>query len=283
MSSFPTAADESSASTGGSKDTTPVICPESSSESENWLHKIFHTHAGWDKVNAEIKAASKLHECITGDVLTGDTHAPNASNVTVVFIHSYPVKGIKRMMELNLTGDGLDNYSVGKVFDDIVTMLKDSYDMSHDEAVACVKNSIAMMDSIPAVADWDWRSHKSKKISFHSLIEAGLRQRMSIIIIDALKKLPSLKTIVGLGEEAAAMLALIAQNEDLSKLITQKEKLPHGMRLRHGFANDEEVKRYLGAIDMTCAVLTGQSPRGLNDLNMGKYVAIAIRRYQHSF
>eukprot|EP00984_Skeletonema_dohrnii_P015202 scaffold6516_cov68-Skeletonema_dohrnii-CCMP3373.AAC.3 len=252
----------------------------SQKEPVSWcLQDSFIDHKGWQEAKSTVEKFSKDCEYFRGDVLPGDSHARDASEIKVVVLKSFPV-ALERVMQKNVTKDGLENKSLDQIFGNTVTRLKedDGYGMSHDEAVDLAFSHIAFVDAIAAVGDWDLRVNTLKKGYFEKLTEElGLRKLMSIIIIDVLKMLPNLEKIYAMGAEGFIMLDLI--RSEFPDQITQEEMIMHGMQLSNGWANEDQATRYLDAIDEIAAILSGKDAKGfMNREHKEKYVTIVKDR-----
>jgi hypothetical protein len=198
---------------------------------------------------------------MTSKLLPPDTYTSSLDKVKILFIWSFPVDGLARMLELSkmrvLT---LLNPSLDQLFQNLIRELKDNYGCTETEAANLVYDHTLWIDAFPVVADWDWRSKDSFKEFAAEASDISLK-----MIVGLLDKLEKLEAIYAVGAEGFKMLERIRDNHPkYAKLITQQELTHHGMQLANGFCTGPQIVRYLlQVVFPACSILAGKQVGGV--------------------
>ena len=201
---------------------------------------------------------------MTGKLLPPDTYAKSWEDIKIVFIWSYPVAGLARMLEKSkMRVLALENPSLDQLFQNLIRQLKDKYGFSEEEAARRVYDHTLWIDAFPVVADWDWR----KKDSFKEFAKEATDISLEMIV-GLLDKLENLEAIYAVGAEGFKMLERIRDNHPkYAKLITQQEVTHHGMQLANGWCTGPQIVRYLVQVVLpACSKLAGKQDEALVDV-----------------
>ncbi len=213
------------------------------------------------KMEELAKAKIRKHDSKSGmtcDLLPPDTHAKSFEDIKVVFIWSFPVKGLARMLELSkMRVLALLNPSLDQLFQNLIRELKDNYGCTETQAANLVYDHTLWINAFPVVADWDWRSKDSFKEFAAEATDISFD-----MILGLLDKLPSLEAIFAVGAEGFKMLERIRTRPKYAKLITQQEGTHHGMQLANNWCTGPQIVRYLVQVVFpACSILAGRQVR----------------------